>query len=165
MLKLRERERESVCVCVCVCKMLHPFCAVLRFHVWPAPLYHTFPHYLTNGTIVLKVTGHKNECFFLQNVCLKKTFLILILRRTHRDIWNVYWSLFWSTSYSWQILMNLEFFSMDFRKILQYPTPRWFAQLGVELLHAGNRHTDGYDKAISGFSQFYERVFNTFKTG
>jgi len=31
-----------------------PYC-----YLWPAPLYHIFPHYLINGTILEKVTEHK----------------------------------------------------------------------------------------------------------
>jgi len=65
----------SVCVCVCVSSLRYPprnahapYC-----HLWPAPLYNIFPHYLINGTIFDgKVTEHKNVYFdFLYNVCLK----------------------------------------------------------------------------------------------
>jgi hypothetical protein len=41
-------------------------------HLWPAPLYSIFPHYLINGTIFEKSYRTQKACFdFLYNFCLK----------------------------------------------------------------------------------------------
>ena len=66
----------------------HLFCAALQCHLWPGPLYHIFPLYLTNGTIfeekLLKVKyvfwfslqlSVRNMCFdflynFLSEICV-----------------------------------------------------------------------------------------------
>jgi len=48
--------------------------AFLYRHLWPVSLYHVFPHYLINGTILEKknVFEHKNVSFeFVYKVCLK----------------------------------------------------------------------------------------------
>ena len=59
---------------VCVCSLRYParnahapYC-----HLWPAPLYNIFPHYLINGTIFGKKSyWTQNVCFdFLYNFCL-----------------------------------------------------------------------------------------------
>ena len=47
---------------VCVCSLSYPACNAHApyCHLWPAPLYSTFPHYLIKGTIFEKnVTEHK----------------------------------------------------------------------------------------------------------
>ena len=69
----------SVCLYSC---LSYPACAVLYCHLWSVWLYHIFPHYLINGTILgNKVIEHK-MCVSLP--LLSETFLIL--RRIHRDI-------------------------------------------------------------------------------
>ena len=37
-----------------VCNACEPYC-----HLWPAPLYNIFPHYLINGTIFEKVVEYE----------------------------------------------------------------------------------------------------------
>jgi len=40
--------------------------------IWPAPLYHIFPYYLINGTILeKKVNEHKIYFDYLYKFCLK----------------------------------------------------------------------------------------------
>jgi len=54
-----------VCVCVraCVCSLKDPACNAHApyCHLWPAPLYIIFPHYIINGTIFGggSITEHK----------------------------------------------------------------------------------------------------------
>jgi hypothetical protein len=40
----------------CVCSLCYPACNTHApgYHLWPAPLYNNFPHYLINGTIFEK---------------------------------------------------------------------------------------------------------------
>ena len=50
-----------------------PYC-----HLWPAPLYHTVPHNLTNGTIFKKQKILNKKClFWISKQILSETFLIL----------------------------------------------------------------------------------------
>jgi len=47
---------------VCICSPMYPACNAYApyCHLWPAPLYNIFPHYLINGTIFgKKFTEHK----------------------------------------------------------------------------------------------------------
>jgi hypothetical protein len=39
-------------ICVCICSLRYPACNAHApyCHLWPAPLYNIFPHYLTNDT-------------------------------------------------------------------------------------------------------------------
>jgi len=95
-----------VCVCVCVCEwesvlgvwMDVCFCN-LRYparnahapycHLCPAPLYHIFPHYLTNGTILGEKVAEHKMCVLI--FCTAFVWTFLILSRTERDmIGNVY---------------------------------------------------------------------------
>ena len=52
---------ESVCnLSYPACNTHAPYC-----HLWPAPIYNIFPHYLINDTIFEKNTYHKMCCDFL----------------------------------------------------------------------------------------------------
>jgi hypothetical protein len=59
---------------VCICSFRFPARrahAPYR-HLWPAPLYNIFPHFLKNGTIIEKSYWKQNVCFdFLYNSCVK----------------------------------------------------------------------------------------------
>ena len=76
---------------VCVCSLRYPtrnghapYC-----HLWPAPLYNIFPHYLINNTVFEKKLLNTKCVLWLSVQLLSETFLIL--RRTERDIIkNVY---------------------------------------------------------------------------
>ena len=63
----------SVCICslrYLACNAHAPYC-----HMWPAPLYNIFLHYLINGTILETTILNKNMCFgVLCNFCPKYFF-------------------------------------------------------------------------------------------
>jgi len=82
--------------CACTCRLRYPACnahaAVLYCHLWPAPLYSIFPHYLINGTIFLKkkkIIEHK-ICVLIFSIILSEKFIILI--STVRDNISICWS-------------------------------------------------------------------------
>ena len=66
------------------CNAHAPYC-----HMWPAPLYNIFPHYLTNE-VILKSKLLNTKCVFWCSVQLRSdTFLIL--RRAEPDVTrNIY---------------------------------------------------------------------------
>jgi hypothetical protein len=77
----------------CLCSLRYPAwnAHASLCHLWPAPLYNIFPHYLINGTIFLKSYKSIQNVFWFSLQILSETFLIL--RRTEWDmIKNVYWS-------------------------------------------------------------------------
>jgi len=49
----------------CICSLSYPACNAHApyCHLWPAPLYSIFPHYLTNGTI-LEIELQNTKCVF-----------------------------------------------------------------------------------------------------
>ena len=80
----------TTCVCICIlrylaCKTHAPYC-----HLWPAPLYSTFPRYLKK-TARLKIKVIEMKCAFRVSLqLLPEAFFII--RRAERDmIENVYW--------------------------------------------------------------------------
>ena len=125
---------------MCVCSLRYPACNALApyCHLWPAPLYQFFPHYLINGTIFEKKLLNTKWLFWFSLQLLSETFLIL--RRTERDrIKNVHRSsckvplFLWDFNETWIFSAR---FSKNTLKLI-YINP-----LGAELLHAGRR-TDG----------------------
>ena len=81
----------SITYCVCVCSLRNPACKALApcFHLWPAPLYSIFPHYLVNGTIFEEKVLNIKYVFRVSLQLLSEAFLIL--REIQRDmIINVY---------------------------------------------------------------------------
>jgi hypothetical protein len=59
-------------------------CPLLYWHLWAVWLYHSFPHYFINGTILgRKIAGYK-MCVLFSVQLLPETFLIL--RRMEREI-------------------------------------------------------------------------------
>jgi hypothetical protein len=62
---------------VCICSLRHPSCNAHApyCHLWPAPLYNMFPHYLINGTIFEREKRH-----WTYNVC----FNLLVTRSTNK---------------------------------------------------------------------------------
>ena len=73
------------CVFVALVMSMKKRNVVLYCHLWPAPLYHIFPHYLINGMILgKKLLNTKCLFWFTLQIMMSETFLIL--RRIHRDI-------------------------------------------------------------------------------
>jgi hypothetical protein len=74
-----------VYLCSCLrysaCKS-YLFCVVLYCHLWPAWLYHIFPHYLIYGTIFGKKVIEQKICVLIFSTILSENFLIL--RRIQR---------------------------------------------------------------------------------
>ena len=148
-----EEDNKYYTFLVCVCSLRYPTCNAHApyCHLWPAPLYNIFPHYLINCTIFGKEKLLNTKCVFwfsLQLLC--ETFLIL--RRTERDmIKNVYWSylkylLFWfHFNETW-------IFSTDFGKNCRIPNLTKISAVGVEPFHADGR-TD-MTKLIVAFHNF-----------
>ena len=92
LLQYKDSKHYTTWVCICslrnsACNVHAPYC-----HLWPAPLYKIFLHYLANGKIFKK----KNIEHYVCVLIFSTTFIenILILRRTELDmIKNVYGSL------------------------------------------------------------------------
>jgi len=77
---------------MCVCSVRYPACNAhaLYRHLWPAPLYYIYPHYLMNGTIFER-QFLIIKCVLIFDTQFCEVFLNVI--RTERDmIKNVYWS-------------------------------------------------------------------------
>ena len=124
-------------MCVCslsyrACNAHAPYC-----HLWPAPLYNVFPHYLTNGTILEKNKLLNIKCvfwFFLQ--LLSEIFLIL--RRTLRDVIKIYVGL----HVKHRLLLSYcnETWIFDrFSKTNQISNFTKIRPVGAELFHADRR--------------------------
>jgi hypothetical protein len=82
-----EKQRVLHNLSVCICSLKHPACNVRApyCHLWPAPLYNIFPHYVTNGTdFEKKFLNIKRVFWFFSTTFLSETFLILW--RNERDM-------------------------------------------------------------------------------
>jgi len=105
---------------VCVCSLGYSACNAHTpyYHLWPAPLYNIFPHYLINGTIFGEKLLNIKCVFWFSLQIMSETFLIL---RKLNEIWSwthnglhVKYRLFLSDfNETWM-------FSTDFQKILKY---------------------------------------------
>jgi hypothetical protein len=89
-------------------------CALLYCHIWPAPLYTIFPHYLINCTIFEKVIGHKmcvliSSKIFVWNISYSKT-------KWARYDQKCILVFMYSTRYSCNILIKIYFFWKIFEK-------------------------------------------------
>ena len=70
---------------VCICSLRHSACNVHApyCHLWPAPLYIIFPHYLIDSTVIKKMLLNTKCVFWFSLQLPSKTFLIL--RRNEQD--------------------------------------------------------------------------------
>ena len=59
-----------VCVCVCVCSLSCPACNARApyCHLWPAPLFIIFPHFLIYGTIFEKKVAERKMCVLIFSI-------------------------------------------------------------------------------------------------
>jgi len=142
---------------VCVCSLRYParnahapYC-----HLWPAPLYHIFPHYLINDTIFEKKLLNTKCVFWFSVQLLSETFFIL--RRNERDDQNCISVRMYSAGYCCQILMKRDLFSIDLLKTHKMSNFVKIRPVGAELFHA-DRRMGRHDVANSRFSQFCKRA-------
>jgi hypothetical protein len=70
---------------VCICSPRYATCNVhlLYCHLWSAPLYNIFPHYLINGTILKEVIEHEMCVLIFSTTFFQKVF--------HSKNWMGYW--------------------------------------------------------------------------
>ena len=91
---LQWKSNENYTASVCICGLKYPACNAHApyYHLWPAPHYTIFPHYLTKGKFFRKknIIEHK-MCVLSFSTNL--SVMCFIIRRTERDVVeNVYWS-------------------------------------------------------------------------
>ena len=129
------------------------------YHLWPAPLYSIFPHYLIKGTIFAKTLLNLKCVFWFSLQHFSETFLIL--RRTERDmIINVYWSSCKVPIILVRFKWNLSFLAR-FSNNTQISNFMIICPVEAELFRANGQTrgwTDRLDEANSRFSEFCERV-------
>jgi hypothetical protein len=77
-MSITQTERSSVALGIQRAMRRRTYC-----HLWPTPLYKIFPRYLTNSTIVEKVTVYKMGVF-ISSTILSEIFLIQ--KRIERDM-------------------------------------------------------------------------------
>ena len=104
--------------CVCVCSLSYPACNAHApyCHLWPAPLYDIFPHYLRNGTIFWEKILLNIKCVFWFSLHFSsETFVTLeIIQRYAITSVHVKHTLL--LSYYNETLI----FSIDLRETLKY---------------------------------------------
>jgi hypothetical protein len=137
---------------VCICSLRYPaskahapYC-----HLWPAPLYNIFSHFLINGTIFeKKVTDTK--CVFIFCTAFVWNISHSKKKRARYDkkmyiFLHAKYSLFLSDfNESWTSLTDFRIIHIKFHK--NPPSGSWVVPCG---------RTDGHDAANSRFSQFCE---------
>ena len=129
-------------MCVCRFRYLAWNTHALYCHLWPAPLYNIFSHFLINGTIVF---------FFLFSVePFSETFLIL--GRNERDMIKINIGLHVNCSLFLSDFNETWIFYADFRKVLQYQ----ISWKSVQWEPSRSMQTDGHDVTDSRVLQFCE---------
>ena len=102
-LLLQWKSNEYYTTCMCICSLSYPACNVRApyCHLWPAPLYNIFPHYLINGTILeeKKSTGYKMRVFIVSTTIFAWN-IFHSKKKKSRYNKNIYWS-------SCKVLFNL----------------------------------------------------------
>jgi hypothetical protein len=134
-----------VCVSVCMCSLSFPaFNAHSPYcHLWPAPLYNIFPHYLIKGTIFEKKSYWTTNIVRFPLQILSET--VHILRRNGRYMFkDVYCSsckvlLFWSDFNEYWVLTRV------FTKILKWR----ISWKSVQWESRACRQTNGYNETNS----------------
>ena len=135
----------------CTCSLRYPACIVhaLYCHPCPARLYTIFPYYLTNGAILGKEIVELTKCVlifptnFVRNIFHSKKNWA----RYDRKYILVF---MWSNRHSCQMLMKLEIFWTDIRKILK-------CKISVQWEPSCSMRTDGQTdmtELIDAFSNF-----------
>jgi hypothetical protein len=145
---LRWKCNEYYIIWVCVCSFRYPACSahVPFCHLYPVPLFHIFPHYLINGTILGK--NVLNTTFFLYSLQLFVWNISHSKKNWARYDKNAYWS-------SCKVIFTLVRFALCqqiFRKLLKCKISLKIRALGAELFHADG-WTERRDGGNSRFSK------------
>ena len=125
------------------CNAHGPYC-----HLWPAPLYNIFPHYLINVRFVEKIVTVHKMCVlifctnFVWNISYNKKKWARYEKKNCRLVFMQI------TLYSFSVLMKLALFRQIFEKILKYQ----ISWKSVQLFQA-DRRTD-MTKLIVTFRNF-----------
>jgi hypothetical protein len=130
-------------------------------HLWPARLYHIFPHYLINGTIFGK-TLLNITCVLIFSTNLPGK--CLILRRIKLHMIKMYIGIHVKYPLFLSDLIKLEFYQHIFEN---YPNIKFHENLssGSRVVPCGrtNGQTDRYDE-VNSFSQFCEKRHKSLNT-
>jgi hypothetical protein len=125
-------------------------CAVLYCRLWLVWLYHIFPHYLINGTILGKKVAEYKTCFdFIYNFCWN-------ISHSNKN-WAGYYHkctqvFMWSARYSCQIFIKTWILSTGFLENTRISNFMNTRPVETELFHA-DRRTD-MKKLIVAFRNF-----------
>jgi hypothetical protein len=150
--------RARMCVCVCSFRYLASKAHAPYFHLWPAPLYNIFPHFLIYCRIFEKKKLPNTKCVFWFSLHFRPKHYSFYEEMS--EIWHkMYIGLHVRYRYSCPILIKLEFSRRIFEKssnIKLHKNPSG----GSRVVPYGRTdgQTDRCDKANSRFSQFCERA-------
>jgi hypothetical protein len=75
-------------VCVLVALVIHSVMCMRHVVMWCVRLYNIFPHYLTNGTIIIKTVLYTKSAFSFSLQFVSQTFVIL--RSNERKMIKMY---------------------------------------------------------------------------
>jgi len=111
-----EKQRVLHNLSVCICSLCYPawIAHAPYCHLWPAPFYIIFPHYVINGTIFENKLLNTKWVFRFSLQLLSETHFIL--RRNARDVIKCILVVMQSTLVSSLILMALEYSHQSFEK-------------------------------------------------
>jgi hypothetical protein len=152
---LQWKSNEYFTTCACICSLRYPACNAHApyCHLWPAPFYNIFPHYLINGTIFEK-TFLDIKCVFWVSLHLSETFLNL--RRNERDmIKKMYFGLHVKYPLFLSVFNETWIFSAVFPKIQKYQ----ISWKSVQWEPSCSKRKDRHDEANIRLSQFSERTW------
>jgi len=146
-------------LCVCICSHRYPaYNAHASYcHLWPAPLYNIFPHFLINGTIFEKekVTEHK--------ICVLIFSIMFVCNISNsKKKWERYDLKMYIGLHEKYPLFSSDFNeTWIFSKNPQITNFMKIRPVGAELFHADRqtgRQTDRLDKAINRISHSGKRA-------
>jgi hypothetical protein len=142
---------------VCICSLSYPanIAHAPYCHLWPAPIYKIFPHYLINVTSFEKKSYWVQHAWFdfLYNVCLKH----FSFSEEMREIWSkMYIDFYVNYPLFLSDFNDICVFSTDNQTILKYQISRKSIQWKPSCFMRTDGQTDRHDEANSSFSQFCE---------
>ena len=130
-------------------------CALLYWYLWPAPLYHIFPHYLTKGTVLGKQITELKMCVLTCSTTLvwsishsKKNWA-----RCDRNVQRSSPQAVCCAPFYCHILMKLEFFEQIFEK---YSNIEFHENQSSGSRVFPCKRAERHDEAKICFSQFCE---------